>query len=154
MVKKSVYTTNLSEVDDAEPEIDGLQSSLVQIPSLEHREKQMKQFANALKTLRLEPYVHSSQLTQFVAADPLRNHLGSGQSEAKEEDSKDAMGECNAPPKRSSRSFMLTTSRSREGRMASTGDARQRRLQLAVVGLMMCDSCATKMCGLGMFGYR
>lgn len=54
-----------SEFEDMMPQIDieSSESCLIQLPTIADKEKCSAQFKRALRTLRLKPYVHPSQLT-------------------------------------------------------------------------------------------
>lgn len=51
-------------------------SALVEMPKLKDREKRVKQFNRARRTLQLEPFVHHSQLESTVAATVYRDSVG------------------------------------------------------------------------------
>lgn len=57
------------EVDIGDAEVSSLQSSFVQLPSQVDHEKRVKQFSTALRTLKLKPYVHPSQLQDTLVPD-------------------------------------------------------------------------------------
>ena len=49
--------------------IQSAQSSFVDVPTLSNRETRIRQFRNALRTLKLDPYIHPSQLKDTVSAE-------------------------------------------------------------------------------------
>lgn len=65
---KTKYET--SDMEDDMPTIDihGSASCLVELPTSQEKEKRTAQFKRAMRTLRLKPYVHPSQLTPKPSA--------------------------------------------------------------------------------------
>jgi hypothetical protein len=58
----------------------GAQSSLVTVPTMVNRNAILKQFKRALRMLKLNPYIHPSQLTRAVTAEA---HKKNAQSTSK-----------------------------------------------------------------------
>lgn len=53
--------------------IRGAQSSFVALPTLDDKAKKAKQFQRALRILKLQPFVHASQLNTTVSAQANRD---------------------------------------------------------------------------------
>jgi hypothetical protein len=57
------------EADCGYARVKAAQSALVQLPDPQTQEKRAKQFRRLMRTLKLEPYTHESQLAVKVSAD-------------------------------------------------------------------------------------
>ncbi|KAK3706662.1 hypothetical protein LTR37_012671 [Vermiconidia calcicola] len=79
MTAKKTFGLSEIELHGGGASIPGTRSSLVHLPTLHQREERVKQFKHALRTLKLEPYVHLSQLNDVVGkgtetADPMQGN--------------------------------------------------------------------------------
>lgn len=69
-MKRKSYTVSELEADCGGAVLRGVRSSILQLPDLSKREKRVKQFRKAMRTLQLEPFVHPSQLQTIVTTEP------------------------------------------------------------------------------------
>jgi hypothetical protein len=67
--KNEEYPVSQIEAECGSSYVQGMHSSFIQLPDLSGREKKIKQFRRALTTLKLQPYVHPSQLRVTVSAE-------------------------------------------------------------------------------------
>ena len=131
MAQERKYAVSEMEADCGGAIIRGAQASFVAPPTLDYREKRVKQFQRALRILKLQPYAHPSQLNETVSA-----HGGEGDQEPR---TGDTIVDVKQEEKRKGNAFVqidivfglsLTPSSSREDGVASAHDARQDRIRL------------------------
>lgn len=72
MSSKRTYALNEFEAESGITVIDGAQSCFVQLAGTEERDKRMRQFRRVLRELRLEPYIHPSQLNETISDRPMQ----------------------------------------------------------------------------------
>ena len=60
-------------------------ASFITMPTLDDKEKRVRQFQLALRTLELSPYVHTSQLRDTVSAHMTGQVKGEGSSDGKQD---------------------------------------------------------------------
>ena len=66
---KATFSADEMEADYRSSTINAAQSYFIEIPSQQNRDLRSKQFQRALRTLRLKPYIHASQLNFTVSAE-------------------------------------------------------------------------------------
>lgn len=84
--KEKTFPISELEADCGSSFIQGLQSCLIKLPDMRDHDKRVKQFRGALRTLKLKPYFHPSQLHDTVSADMLEPTTKSTSSSGGTED--------------------------------------------------------------------
>lgn len=67
--RKKEFPCSDMEIESVSAHIEGTQSSFVQLPTIADKDQRKAQFQRALRLLKLEPYIHPSQLGETITAE-------------------------------------------------------------------------------------
>ena len=92
MMQEREYSMCEMEAECGFAHVQALQSCFVNICGSGQREKMVKQFHRALRILKLEPFIHPSQLNETIsthkARDEKTTHVDGGDIQGSKEDGK------------------------------------------------------------------